>query len=270
VTGDDTGGGDRTEADGAGRGGSGAVPATLAVDVGGTGIKASVLDAAGEMEGSRVRVPTTYPMPPERLVEVVRGLVASLPSFERVSVGFPGVVRGGRVLTAPHFVTTHGPGTKVDKVLVQAWSGFDLAGAVEHALGRPTRVANDADVQGAAVVRGDGLEFVVTLGTGVGTALFWQGRLAPHLELAHHPLADGETYNERLGEAARRRIGTKRWRRRVLGAIDVLYALVHYDRLYIGGGNATRLAGHVPDGVVLVDNDAGMLGGIKLWEGDVF
>lgn len=239
---------------------------TLGIDVGGTGLKASVLDETGEMETARVRVPTTYPLSPLALVKTLVELVEPLPTYDRVSVGFPGVVRGGRVRTAPHFVTVGGPGTKVDDQLVHAWSGFDLAGTLEGALGRPTRVANDADLQGAAVVKGTGLELVVTLGTGVGTGLFVDGRLAPHLEIAHHPFRHDETYNEQLGEAARKRIGTKRWRKRVRLAIDTLHGLLNYDHLYIGGGNSHRLAGHLPDEITLVDNDAGILGGIKLWE----
>ncbi|MGH9074691.1 MAG: ROK family protein, partial [Acidimicrobiales bacterium] len=173
------------------------------------------------------------------------------------------------VITAPHFVTKHGPGTKADKSLVRAWTGFDLARALSQALGKPTRVANDADLQGAAVISGKGLELVVTLGTGVGTGLFWQGHIAPHLEIAQHPLAKGETYNERLGEAARKEAGNKRWRKRVLSALDTLHTLINYDHLYIGGGNSERLRGHVGEGVTIVDNDAGILGGIKLWEGDI-
>jgi polyphosphate glucokinase len=242
---------------------------TLGVDIGGTGLKASVLDQTGEMETTRVRVPTTYPLSPRALVKTLVDLVEPLPSYDRISVGFPGVVRGGRVLTAPHFVTVGGPGTKVDEQLVRAWSGFDLAGALEGALDRPTRVANDADLQGAAVVQGKGLELVVTLGTGVGTGLFWNGHQAPHLEIAHHPFRHDETYNDQLGEAARKRVGTKRWRKRVNRAIDTLRELVNYDHLYIGGGNSAKLTGHVPEGITLVDNDAGILGGVKLWEGHV-
>lgn len=247
----------------------GAAGATLAIDIGGTGLKASVLDHSAKMETARVRVATTYPMPPARLVSDLVRLVAPLPAYERVSAGFPGVVRGGQVITAPHFVTTHGPGTRVDKSLVRAWAGFDLARALSQALGHPTRVANDADLQGAAVIAGEGLELVVTLGTGVGTGLFWQGHLAPHLEIAQHPLAKGETYNGRIGEAARKSVGNKVWRKRVLGAIDTLHTLINYDHLYVGGGNSVRLKGHVGTEVTIVDNDAGLLGGIKLWEGDI-
>lgn len=250
-------------------------PSTLAIDIGGTGIKAAVLDSNGRMATARARVVTTYPMAPEHLIDTVVDLVGAFDarggapapaSYHRVSVGFPGVIRDGHVLTAPHFVTTEGPGTSIDAALADAWSGFDLAEALGTRLGRPIRVANDADLQGGAVVSGQGLELVVTLGTGVGTGLYWQGRLAPHLELAHHPLAKGQTYDERLGEAARLRAGNKKWRRRVVRAIDVLYSLLHYDHLFIGGGNSSRLRGHVPDGVTLVDNAAGILGGIKLWE----
>jgi polyphosphate glucokinase len=242
---------------------------TLGIDVGGSGLKASVLDASGEMETKRVRIPTTYPLSPRALVKALVALVEPLPSYDRISLGFPGVVRGGRVLSAPHFVTVGGPGTKVNDQLVRAWSRFDLAGALEGALHRPTRVANDADIQGAAVIEGEGLELVVTLGTGVGTGLFWNGQLAPHLEIAHHPFRRGETYNEQLGKAARKKVGTKHWRKRVNLAIDTLYELVHYDHLYIGGGASGRLAGHVAEGITLVDNKAGILGGLKLWEGHV-
>jgi polyphosphate glucokinase len=242
---------------------------TLAIDIGGTGLKASVLDEDDKMETARVRVPTTYPMPPARMVSTLTSLVAPLPAYQRVAVGFPGVVRGGKIVTAPHFVTRHGPGTRQDKGLVRAWTGFDLVRALSQALGKPVRVANDADLQGAAVIAGKGLELVVTLGTGVGTGLFWQGHLAPHLELAQHPLAKGETYNERLGEAARKKVGNKTWRKRVLNAIDILDTLINYDHLYLGGGNSGRLKGHVGEGVTIVDNDAGILGGIKLWEDDI-
>ncbi|MBO0730197.1 MAG: ROK family protein [Acidimicrobiaceae bacterium] len=242
---------------------------TLSIDVGGSHLKASVLDQTGRMETTRVRAPTTYPLSPKALVKTLMDLVEPLPGYDRISVGFPGVVRAGRVLTAPHFVKLRGPGTKVDDQLVQAWSGFDLAGALKGALDRPCRVANDADLQGAAVVQGKGLELVVTLGTGVGTGLFWNGHLAPHLELAHHPFRRGETYNQQLGKAARKRIGTKHWRKRVNLAIDTLHALLNYDQLYIGGGGSARLTGHVAKGITLVDNKAGILGGLKLWEGHV-
>lgn len=243
-------------------------PFTLAVDVGGTGIKASVLDANDRMVADRVRVATTYPLEPARFVDVVSSLVAPLPAYDRVSIGFPGVVRRGRVVTAPHFVTEDGPGSPVVAALVTAWRGFGVADAVAARLGRPTRVANDADLQGMAVISGEGLEMVVTLGTGVGSALFFDGALAPHLELAHHPFRKRDTYNEQLGDAALRRVGVEKWRRRVEKALANFTSLVNFDRCYVGGGNARHLKGHLEEPFHLVDNVAGILGGIRLWEGD--
>jgi polyphosphate glucokinase len=225
-----------------------------------------VLDVQGRLLADRVRVATTYPVTPEQMVDQLVKLVQPLPHANRVSVGFPGVVRKGHVLTAPHFVTKSGPGSAVVKELVSKWEGFDLAGTLSERLHLDVRVANDADLQGWAVVSGDGLEMVVTLGTGVGTALFAEGKLAPHLELAHHPFRKGETYNEQLGDAALKKVGPSKWRKRVLEAIANFDSLVNYDHLYLGGGNARHMAGQLDPSIKIVDNVAGILGGIKLWE----
>lgn len=241
-------------------------PWTLAIDIGGTGLKASVLDAHGAMVAPRVRVPTTYPMPPKALIAALTTLVAPLPAFDRISAGFPGVVRNGRVITAPHFVTEEGPGTQIRPDLMAAWKDFDLAGALAAALGRPAKVANDADLGGAAVVAGNGLELVVTLGTGVGTGLFLDGRAAPHLELAHHPFRKGQTYDEQLGDGARRRVGSKKWNKRVRKALANFRVLLNPDHTYIGGGNAEHLKLALGPDTSVVDNTAGILGGIRLWE----
>jgi polyphosphate glucokinase len=250
-------------------------PLTLAIDIGGTGLKASVLDASGAMVADRVRVATTYPLPPDGekgMVATLARLVGPLPSADRVSAGFPGMVRKGHVLSAPHFITESGPGSKIDESLERAWHDFDLASALAAALGKPTRVANDADVQGAAVVAGQGLELVITLGTGFGTAVFMDGQLLPHLEIAHQPFRKGETYNDQLGEATRKSVGDERWNRRVRKAIDTLDALFFFDHLFIGGGNARRVTrdelGAVLDKTTVIDNSAGILGGIKLWQGE--
>ena len=244
-------------------------PFTLAVDIGGTGLKASVLDASGAMVADRVRVSTSYPLPPDKLVSMLTRLAAPLPTAERASVGFPGMVRGGLVLSAPHFSTKHGPGSAVDPDLAKQWSEYDLASELTSSFGLPTKVANDADIQGAAVIRGKGLELAVTLGTGFGTGLFYQGHLMPHLEIAHQPFRKGETYNEQLGEATRKEIGEERWNKRVHKAIANLRALMFFDHLYIGGGNSRRVSRQqLDDDVTIVDNTAGILGGIKLWEVD--
>jgi polyphosphate glucokinase len=246
-----------------------AVPArpltTLAIDVGGTGLKASVLDATGQMECDRVRIPTPYPLSPQKLVTVLEDLIKPLPAFDRVSVGFPGMVRGGHILSAPHFVSPDGPGGVPVPKLVKAWERFDLESELSRMSGKPTKVANDADVQGAAVVTGKDFEAVLTLGTGVGTAFFLEGRLLPHFEFAHTPFRKG-TYNEALGEAARRTVGNKKWQKRVMEALETLRALTFFDHCFIGGGNSARLTTDLPDDVSVVDNNAGILGGIKLWE----
>jgi len=244
-------------------------PYTLAIDVGGTGLKANVLGAGGTLVADRVKIPTTYPMPPDLLVEKLTGLAQKLPAADRTSCGFPGMVRNGHVLSAPHFVTRSGPGTDVVPELVTAWSKFDLASALATSIGKPCRVANDADVQGAAVVRGTGFELVITLGTGVGTAFFMDGRMLPHLEFAHLEFRKGNTFNEQLGEPVRKKIGDKRWNRRVQKAIAYFDALTFFDHLFIGGGNAQRInrrdLGAVLERITVVDNSAGILGGIKLW-----
>jgi polyphosphate glucokinase len=248
-------------------------PYTLSIDVGGTGLKASVLSKDGAMVADRVKVDTRYPMPPDGdtgLVAALTALVQPLPAADRVSCGFPGMVRNGLILSAPHFVTKKGPGTPVDGELFAAWSKFDLAGALATALGKPTKVANDADIQGAAVVEGNGFEVVITLGTGFGSALFMNGVLLPHIELAHQPFRKGETYNQQLGELARKSKGDESWNERVHEAITNLDALFFFDHLYIGGGNARRIdrdgLGDMLERITIVDNTAGILGGIKLWE----
>src|SRR5688572_22259071 len=225
---------------------------TLAIDIGGTGLKASVVDENLRMLTERVRVATPVGELPEKFVEVLTGMVSRLGAFDRVSVGFPGVVRDGRVLTAANLGN-------------DLWKGFDLARALEAALAKPVRVANDADLQGLAVIAGKGVEMVITLGTGFGTGLYLDGRLAPHLEIAHHPFRHGETYDQQLGNAARKKIGAARWNRRVQKAIGNLRRLTYFDHLFIGGGNAKKIAFALDQDVTIISNEAGMEGGVALW-----
>ncbi len=225
---------------------------TLAIDIGGTGLKASVIDEAGQMLTDRVRLPTPVGAPPQQIVETLAGMVAPLGAFDRVSVGFPGVVRNGRVLTAANLGN--------DK-----WTGFALAQALEAALAKPVRVANDADLQGLAVITGKGVEMVITLGTGFGTGLYSEGRLAPHLEIAHHPFRHGETYDQQLGNATRKQIGSVRWNNRVKRAIGNMRRLTNFDHLFIGGGNAKKIDFALEPDVTIISNEAGMEGGVALW-----
>lgn len=226
---------------------------TLAIDVGGTGLKASVLDARGKMIVDRLSVDTPYPCPPKVLVKALVELVKPLPAFDRVSVGFPGYVRNDKVITAPHFG-------------YDIWHGFDLVKALKAKFGKPVRMVNDADMQGLAAIDSQGLELVVTLGTGVGTGLFRDGELMPHLELAHHPVHKGKDYNEYLGKKALEKIGKKKWNCRVRRAIKILHDLFNPDKIYIGGGSARNITFKLDAHVQLVSNQDGILGGFMLWE----
>lgn len=239
---------------------------TLSIDVGGTGLKAGIVDAAGVMVGERVKIPTPYPCPPERLISSLLDLTAPLGPHLRVSVGFPGLVRHGVVLEVPS-LSRREYGGPADPEMVAAWSGFHLADALAHAFDQPVLVANDADVQGAAVVQGNGLEFVMTLGTGVGTALFYDGSLLPHFELSHGPFTRTKSIDIALGEAHRKRIGTKKWIPMVRRTIEIFHDILYFDHLYVGGGNAQRLdpADVGPKGVI-VPNSAGIRGGVRIWQ----
>jgi polyphosphate glucokinase len=241
---------------------------TLAIDIGGSGFKAAVLSVDGTMTTSRVRIETPYPCPPEVFIDTVTHLVHDLGSWDRVSVGFPGLVRQGCVRNIPTLSRRAYDGDS-DPELEALWENFNLESALTAAFNVPVKVANDADVQGCAVVEGNGFEFVMTLGTGVGTALFLNGRLAPHLEAGHAPFRKGDTFEEQLGNVARVNVGNDRWRRRLLKAIDAYYSFLFFDTIYIGGGNAKHVdPSTLPQNARIVDNTAGITGGVRLWELD--
>ena len=228
-------------------------PRTLCVDVGGTGVKTIVLDAAGKPVTERLRVDTPRPATPRAVLAAIADLAKQQGTFDRVSVGFPGVVRRGVTETAPN--------------LHPSWAGFDLDAALTKALGRNVRACNDADMQGLGVVRGHGVELVITLGTGFGSSLFVNGRLVPNVQLAHHAAWRDRTYEEELGLKALDKAGRKKWNRRLEKAIGSLAQLFNYDGLYIGGGNAKKITIDLPLRVRAVSNIAGLLGGIALWKG---
>ena len=228
-------------------------PLTLAIDIGGSHLQASVLAATGRMVEQPNRVDTPKPAKPDAVVAALLEVVKPLGAFDRISIGFPGVVRGARVITAPHLGTDD-------------WYGFALSDVLAEKLGKPPRMLNDAMVQGLGVISGRGLECVITLGTGMGFALFDRGYPAPHLELSQHPVHNGMSYDQWIGNAALQKVGAKSWNKRVRKVIGVLATLVNYDTLAIGGGNAKRLDFALPIGVRTVSNEAGITGGIRLWE----
>jgi polyphosphate glucokinase len=245
------------------------VVTTLAVDCGGGGIKASVLDEGGTMRSRPLRVPTPYPLPPALFVKTLVDLGGKLPAADRVTVGMPGMIRHGVVVATPHYVTRSGPRTKVDPELIAEWAGFDAQSALASAFGVPALVLNDAEVHGAGVVAGTGLELVLTLGTGLGCAMFDGGTLAPHLEFSQAPVRWGQSYDTYVGEHERRRMGDPFWSRRVRLVVEGLRPVFLWDRLYLGGGNARLITAsqvaRLGDDVVIVPNTAGIVGGVRAW-----
>lgn len=227
-----------------------AAPRTLAVDIGGTGIKALTLDPQGKPVNERRKIATPKRATPKAVIKIVEKLAAGQPGFERVSVGFPGVVKDGIVYTAAN--------------LGRGWAGFDLATALARKLKKPVRVANDADIQGLGSVSGRGLELVITLGTGFGSVLFVNGTRV-HLELGHHPFHNGKTYEDELGVRALKKKGRKKWNKMLAEAIGDLSRTFNFDSLYIGGGNARLIDLKLPAGVAIISNENGLLGGIALW-----
>lgn len=223
---------------------------TLAVDIGGSGIKVMVLDAEGNPLSDRQRLKTPNPAKPPQVIETILTL-AKEQEYDRVSVGFPGVVQSGVIKTA---VNLH-----------DDWLQYDLATSLNKLLSKPVKVANDADIQGLGAISGNGVELVITLGTGFGSALFVEGKLVPNLEMGHHPFRKRETYEQQLGRAALEKHGTKKWNVRLESAIANLDHLFNYHALYIGGGETKQIKFALPAKVKIIPNITGLLGGIKLW-----
>ena len=226
---------------------------TLAFDIGGSGLKCSLLDEKGNMLTPRMRLATPKPCPPRVLLEKFKELTAQLPAYDRISVGFPGVIRQGRTLTG---VNLGG----------EVWRNYDLQSALKKLTGKPVIVINDADMQGLGAIKGKGVEMVITLGTGIGSALFEDGRLAPHLELGHAPFRDGQTFEEQLGNKAFESVGLQRWNKRLKKALEYWHTLTHYDKLYLGGGNTEHIRFKLSADIEIVPNSYGIRGGIWVWK----
>ncbi len=225
----------------------------LSIDIGGTGLKSAVVNEQGDLLTPRVRVGTPHPAESAVIVDALVTLVKQFDDYEAVSVGFPGVVKSGRVITAPNLGN-------------ELWKDFDLAGTLASRLGKPVRVINDAEMQGLAAIKGIGIEMVITLGTGFGSALFKDRHAGPHLELSQHPFRKGETYDQQLGNAAYEDVGKKQWNRRVERAISVLRVLTNFDKLYIGGGNAEKIEFELEPDIKIIPNEDGLKGGAWLWQ----
>jgi len=243
---------------------------TLAVACGGTGIQASVFDKNGKVLIDFPYLKTPYPLSPNLLTDIIKNFVFADSRVNRVTVGLPGMIRNGKIVFIPHYINKRGPRTALDPHLKKAWHGFDLQSTLEKKLKLPILVLNDAEVHAAAVVTGDGLETVLTFGTGLGCAMFNDGKIAPHLELSHATIRYGKTIDAWIGEISRRRMGNQLWSRRVKALIEELYPMILWDKLYIGGGNAQRISRSALKSfdykVKIIPNSAGVAGGVKAWD----
>ncbi|MBX6358688.1 ROK family protein [Pseudacidobacterium ailaaui] len=225
---------------------------TLCIDIGGTGLKIMVLDKNGNPLTERLRIPTPADPTPAKVIAALDRLKKKAPEFDRVAVGFPGVVKLGVLYTAAN--------------LHPKWVGFNLQAELEKRWKKPVRVANDAAVQGYAAIRGQGVEMILTLGTGLGSALYTDGHLCPGLELAHHPWMKGKTYEDYLGKRGLKKHGHKRWNKLLAKAIQQTSATFNWDHLYIGGGNAKLINFPLGENIEVVSNEDGLLGGVALWK----
>ena len=227
----------------------------LTIDIGGSFIKATVLNQEGELLQCYERVKTPDPASPQKVLEVIQFMVSGFQDYNKISVGFPGYIKKGIVQTAPNLGT-------------DLWKGVNLNKLLSNALNKPVRTSNDADMQGLGVVSEKGLEMVITLGTGFGTALLLDGHLLPHLELAHHPVTRNKTYDDYIGDNALKKTGVKKWNKRMKKVVDILKTVFNYDRLYIGGGNSGKLNFKLDENIKIITNKDGIKGGARLWQLD--
>ena len=225
----------------------------LTIDIGGSHVKATLLNSEGKLLMDYEKVPTPARASPENLIAAIKVLVKNFPAYDNISVGFPGYVKDGVIKTAPNLGTP-------------MWSDIDFRKKLQHTLGKPVKVVNDADLQGLGVVSGKGLEMVITLGTGFGTAFLLDGNLLPHLEMAHHPIAKNKTYDQYIGEKAYKKAGKAAWNNRMKKILIRLKIVFNFDRLYISGGNAEKLNFKLDKSIKIVSNKDGIKGGARLWK----
>ncbi len=226
-------------------------PITMTIDIGGSGLKAMLLDAKGKPVSERQRVATPAVPTPDAVLAGLEELRRLMGRFDRVSVGFPGVVKHG---------CTYGAFN-----LHPLWvGGFPLQAELEKRWKKPVRVGNDADVAGYGAIKGEGVELVLTLGTGLGGALFTNGHLCPGLEIGHHPWRK-KTYEDYIGRRGLDKYGKERWNVLLQEAIAEIEKLFNYDWLYLGGGNTKKITFPMPKNMTIVSNESGLLGGVYLW-----
>src|SRR5690348_11954645 len=213
----------------------------LGVDVGGSHVKV-LLSTNGAESRRFVSGPR---LGAREMVDGVLDLARDW-TYDKVSIGVPSPVRGGRILSEPMNLGT-------------GWVGFDF----EQAFGRPTKLVNDAAMQALGSYDGGKMLFL-GLGTGLGSALICEGAVLA-LELAHLPYRHGKSYEDYVGAAGKERLGKQRWRKHVLDIIDKFTAAFVVDYIVLGGGNAKEMKA-VPRYVRIGDNRNAFRGGFRLWE----
>jgi len=226
---------------------------TLAIDVGGSHIKASLVGPSGRAIGERTKVDTPDPLDRETLLEALVQIASAHESCDRITVGVNGLVHRGVIHAVP---------LSAD----ESFRGFDLASELASRAGKPVRVMNDAEMHALGTIRGAGVELVITLGTGLGTALFIDGEPGPQLHFIASPANDEELHGGDYGDDALESLGKKKWRKRVMRLIESLRRITNFDHLYVGGGNADYLhEDELGDDVSLVDNSVALVGGARAW-----
>jgi polyphosphate glucokinase len=216
-------------------------------------VKCALLDARGRMASEKLSEDTPKRFTPSQLLALIQRLAKQMTTYDRVAVGIPGIVHRDVVYALPASRS-------------RAFKRFELGARLSELLGARVRVTNDAAMHGLAAIRGEGVEMVITLGTGLGTALFIDGVLSAH----YQTLPEQDEPFSPYGKAALRKIGRRPWEKRVRALFGQLRGITNYDRLYVGGGNAELLRGEMPSRVKRIDSAAGILGGFRLWEwGDV-
>jgi polyphosphate glucokinase len=225
----------------------------LSIDIGGTYIKGTILNIEGEMQIGYQTVETPLMPGPQKLLAAIKTLIVDFPSFNRVSIGFPGFVKEGIVYTAP-------------SIAPNKWKNINLKQILQDEFNCLVKIVNDADMQGLGVITCEGFEILITLGTGLGSAMYLNGNLLPHLELSQHPIGKGFIYDNYIGKKVFEDLGKIVWNQRVEEVLSVLKNVFNYDHLYIGGGNSRFITLNLDDNITLVSNEDGIKGGAVLWK----
>jgi polyphosphate glucokinase len=211
----------------------------LSIDIGGSNIKATMLDAEGQCLMDYEKTATPVPATPERVMVAIEQLAQRFPGYDKISAGFPGYVKDGVVQTAPNLGTDY-------------WQGTNLAQMLSTRLGKPAKVVNDADMQGLGIAKGKGFEIIATLGTGMGTAFLKDGVLLPHIEFSHHLMSKERDYDQYIGEKELLDVGEEKWNKRMKKVRGIMKTVFNYDHLYLSGGNAKKIKFKLDENISIV------------------